>query len=233
MRDTVFVFDLDDTLTSERDYCLSGFLAVGQYLALRYQVQGFTETASTLLASGRRGMIFNEALDQLGFGELSPHIPELVEVYRDHIPSIVLYEDAEQVLRHLRSTGHPTAIITDGYLMAQRRKIAALGLDELVDYALCTDELGREHWKPSPVPYQRIMERFSTCCSQFVYVGDNPHKDFITARRLGWKTYQIQRPDAVHPHSPPTPDHAADQVITDLSRLLEPPEHPCVSTRKY
>jgi putative hydrolase of the HAD superfamily len=52
-------------------------------------------------------------------------------------------------------------------------------------------------------------------------VGDNPAKDFVTPRRLGWRTIQIIRDGAVHDPVPKDADHAADVQITSLDQLNE------------
>ena len=75
-----------------------------------------------------------------------------------------------------------TGIITDGYLVAQKRKVAALGLEQLVDYVVYSDEFGRDHWKPSSVPYLIMMKMTGCTGPDCSYVSDNPLKDFVTAK---------------------------------------------------
>lgn len=85
------VFDLDDTLFPERDYVLSGFRAVGAWVAEVCFVNGFSETAAQLFAEGCRGRIFDEALIALGLRPDQLLIDSLVTCYRNHSPDICLF----------------------------------------------------------------------------------------------------------------------------------------------
>lgn len=52
-----------------------------------------------------------------------------------------------------------------------------------------------------------------------VYVGDNPKKDFIGARKLGWYTIRIRRPHGEHNALEPEPGFEAHREITSLRDL--------------
>ena len=82
-----------------------------------------------------------------------------------------------------------------------------------------SDEYGRENWKPSPLPYLKVMELTGFQGYECVYVGDNPHKDFITAKKLSWLTVQIDRQDGEYSKNRPTPGYEADRTILSLTEL--------------
>lgn len=223
----VVVFDLDDTLYPERDYVLSGFSAVDQWLATHCGVAGFSERAQTLFSAGHRGRIFDTALAQLGQPVTPARIAELVDVYRQHDPTLRLFPDAETVLRQAASD-FQFALITDGYRLPQEKKITALNLTASIPCRIVTDALGREFWKPSLEPYRRVMAHYRGEAENYVYVADNPHKDFIGARRLGWKTVRVRRQGCEYSNYEPTPDEKADVDIPsllDLMPLLVPARH--------
>lgn len=223
----VIVFDLDDTLYPERDYVLSGFAAVDRWLVARCGVVGFFERAHALFSAGQRGRIFDEGLTQLGLPATPARIAELMDVYRQHEPALRLYSDADAVLQQF-AHGFQLALITDGYRLAQEKKIAALNLTARIPCCIVTDALGREFWKPSPEPYQRVMAHYGGQGEGYVYVADNPRKDFIGARRLGWKTVRIRRQGCEHSNYEPTPDERADVDISsllDLVPLMGPARH--------
>jgi putative hydrolase of the HAD superfamily len=100
---------------------------------------------------------------------------------------------------------------------SQRAKAEALGLPGRLDLLLFSDTLGVECRKPSPVPFRRVMEHFDAGASDCVYIGDNPIKDFIGARRLGWKTVRVRRPLGEHARAEPEPGYEADEEYADLS----------------
>jgi len=209
------VLDLDDTLYPEQSYNLSGFRAVGQYVAQRYNLTGFAEQCTDRYRAGARGNIFDQALQALG---ARLDVAELVAVYREHEPAIELFEDAVALLK--RVCGKlPLALLTDGYAAVQRRKVAALGIEEHFDALVYSDDEGREAWKPSPRPYRRVMDLLANKAEEFVYVGDNPSKDFVTARKLGWQTVMVCRPDAVHRMGAVAPGFEAEVCVASLTEL--------------
>lgn len=192
MKPTVLVFDLDDTLYSEREFVLSGFAAVDAWLAQRHGLAGFGAEATRLFEAGTRGRIFDEALRRLavdGAGELVPH---LVDVYRGHAPRISLLEEARWALQHFHGRLR-LGLITDGHAATQRNKFAALGVSRYFAHVVFTDDLGRANWKPSPLPFRDVMDRLGCAGDECVYVGDNPVKDFVAPNALGWLTVQIRR----------------------------------------
>lgn len=214
------VFDLDDTLYPEREFVLSGFAAVDAWLRNDQGITGFLEGASAEFDRGMRGDIFNRALRGLGRPEDPQLIRQMVEVYRDHPPQIRLFPDAEWALDYFARIC-PLALITDGYLQVQQRKVAALVLAPRLAAVVYSDTFGRAGWKPSPLPYEQIIRELKCAPSECAYVGDNSAKDFVTARRLHWLTIRVRRPGGEHFAVQLDRDHEADREISNL-RELEP-----------
>jgi putative hydrolase of the HAD superfamily len=213
-------FDLDDTLYPECDFVLSGFAAVDGWLRQTHSAQNFAVCAGKLYAAGRRGKIFDEALPLIGVEPTPGLVVKLVEIYRAHEPKLKLFPDAAEILGwaapHFR-----LALITDGYAEVQIRKIRALGLESIISCRIITDELGRSHWKPSPEPYRRVMAQYPGPADGYVYVADNPRKDFIGAKQLGWRTVRVRRPGGEHADYVPTEAEAPDGEITNLLSLRQ------------
>jgi putative hydrolase of the HAD superfamily len=214
----VVVFDLDDTLFPERQYVLSGFRAVDAWLEEAKGMRGFYGRATALFEAGSRGNIFDLALAESECSGDKTLIGELVRIYREHRPTLNLFEDARWAIDVFGAHG-PLGLISDGHLVAQQNKLAALNIGEAFQAVVFSDALGRDSWKPSPRPYQRIMELIAGAPSDFVYIADNPRKDFVTARRLGWGTIQIARRGGVHHGIAEAPEYRADAVITSLFAL--------------
>lgn len=212
------VFDLDDTLYPEHEYVLSGFQAVGEWIEEKYSIQNFFQVAEDFFLKGERGNIFNLALHELGTSNVEELVPKLVKVYREHSPDIALFEDARWALEHFRPL-KKLGIITDGYLVTQKNKVAALKIEDLFDIIIYTDEFGKEHWKPSETPYRKVMESLSFAGNECAYIADNPKKDFVTARALGWTTIHIRRPSGEYTHHVPAEGYEADKEISSLFEL--------------
>ena len=215
------IFDLDDTLYPESAYVLSGFRAVAGWCedTLQLPAAQALEALEDLFHQGVRGDTFDRLLGR--FDQPSHLVPEMVQVYRGHTPSIEAYPGVPSVLEQLGSR-YRMGLITDGYAEVQRKKLSALGLAAFFQAIVFSDDLGRACWKPAPEPFHRALELLETEPSDAVYVGDNPTKDFLGARRAGLATIQIQWPGAEYAHlSPATPEHAPDATIPAIGDLVQ------------
>ncbi|HNX04923.1 MAG TPA: HAD family hydrolase [Opitutales bacterium] len=186
------VFDLDDTLFPERDYFFSGILAAEQWIVPTHGINGFGEAARAAFLRGRRGHAFDEALDEIAPGRRDELMPGLLAAYRANKPKLVLQPDVRALLERMRPHAF-LALASDGRLQGQQDKVDALGLAPLFDHIRLTDSWGRDFWKPHP----RACEEVMTLCplgepSHYVFVGDNPAKDFHSPVRLGWRSIRVQ-----------------------------------------
>ena len=121
---TTVVFDLDDTLYDEIEYCRSGFAAVAEFLSEPPRMPPAESIFSSLwrhFTAGNRTKTFNAALDELDIDYDDRRIGELVNVYRSHIPNITLPRDSRDVLCELRAK-FTLALLTDGFLPGQGNK---------------------------------------------------------------------------------------------------------------
>lgn len=214
----VLVFDVDDTLFPEHEFVRSGFQAVGNWMLKKYSVPSFFEVAWKFFAEGKRGRIFNLTLEQLGVEYEPLMIQKLLQIYREHKPTISLYNDARWAIKYFKGYKQ-LGIITDGYLITQQNKVEALGIEANFDVIFYSDLYGRENWKPSPFPYLKVMELTRCQGAEYVYVGDNPRKDFVTAKKLNWMTVQICREGGEYSKVTPEKSHNSDFQIQSLLEL--------------
>lgn len=212
------VFDLDDTLYMEKEYVISGFQEVDLWVQRHCKVQGFFEKAIWLFNQGHRGHIFNEALELLNTDIEYETVLQMLKVYREHLPKIQLYPDALWALQYFGDKAI-IGLLTDGFLVTQRQKVKALDIGHYFKSIVYSDELGRDYWKPSPIPYIRMSMNMGINPKQSVYIGDNPQKDFITAKRLGWTTICVKRADNLYSGVSIDSDYLADYQISTLYEL--------------
>ncbi len=218
---TVVAFDLDDTLYDEIEYCRSGFTAVAESLADRPGAPASGRIFTALWGqfnAGNHIKTFNAALDELSIDYDEKRILELVNVYRNHVPKITLPEDSRSILVEL-SAKYVLALLTDGFLPAQRLKVQALGIEDYFDRIIYTEELGREFWKPSPAGFEKIMRDLNAKPENVVYIADNEKKDFIAPNRLGLSSVQLIRPARIHASSSQNSDSAAQHVTHHIRQL--------------
>ncbi|MEM8946012.1 MAG: HAD family hydrolase [Planctomycetota bacterium] len=214
----VLTLDIDDTIYLERDYARSGFRAIGQLVRERFGYASFGARCAEMLEQGERGNIFDQALRDADLPCDQGTILWLVEQYRAHRPSIVALPDAQTVLQSKRQL----AFISDGPLIAQQQKVDALGLARVSDTILLTDTWGRAYWKPHVRAFETVQRRFPYA-KGFVYVGDNPTKDFYGPKSLGWQTVRIRRPGGLHYDAPNRVDCLPDCEIGSLCELASLP----------
>jgi len=112
-------------------------------------------------------------------------VETLVMIYRTHEPSLFPFGDVLPALIQLREAGVRTGLVTDGNATVQFNKIHALNLRPHLDALTCTDVLGREHWKPSRVPFDVVLDLLDVNPREAAYVGDDPRKDFIAPNAMG------------------------------------------------
>ena len=213
----LYVFDLDDTLYLERDYVKSGFKAVQKWLESKKYCLDFFDEAWDLFCSGVRKEIFDLVLEKndMDLEPLSKQqlIFKMVEIYRKHSPDIRFSEDTVDCFEHIRAL-HDIALITDGNKYSQWSKIQSLGIDMMIETIFVTDRWGKAFWKPNPYAY--VLAQKGRSPKECIYIGDNPHKDFIAPQRLGWQpSVRIKRDGALH-ESVATPDGCIE-----ISSLLE------------
>ena len=212
------LFDLDDTLYPQRRFLFSGFAAVARRLATTFDIDA--EAALRTLVQAYRSTDRGHELEHvIATFRLPVAVSTLVQVMREHAPSLRLRPSTWRTLRQLRDTWS-LAIVTNGMPDIQRRKIAALGLDSLVDTIVYASEHGSGAGKPDREPFIEALRRLRLDPSQAVFVGDDERNDIGGAAACGlatihtvqWRSIaQIDvdvRPDTVVHHIADVPAHA-------------------------
>lgn len=184
------IFDMDDTLYSEKDYVRSGYAQIAKYLnqpeaaeKLWYYFEQKQPAIDMYLAETGRMNLKNECL----------------KIYRHQMPEIQLYKGVAQMLVRLSEQSKKLGIITDGRVEGQENKIAALGLKKLVDDIIITDALGGiEFRKPNEAAFRLMQEKWQLPFKKMIYIGDNPQKDFIAPEKLGMQSMYFCNPDGLY-----------------------------------
>lgn len=216
MDNIVIAFDLEDTLYNEISFLKSGYQAVADYLSSTF---GLTNIYIEMWDSYQSGVkdVFQKIVD-----EKIQNIDKavLIDIYRFHKPRIKLNEDVKSVLVRLRNRHH-LALITDGRPRTKRNIINALGLSDYFDWAnvYISDEVG--HLKTAPYSFEKIMETYPDC--QYIYVGDNPAKDFLAPNKLGWITVcLLDNGQNIHPQDfSLAAEYLPQHIIKDITELLD------------
>lgn len=179
------VFDLDDTLYGERDYVHSALDFVGQLVAQLYGLAAATSELRRLHSAGDPAPLQTLWSDQALPAEA---LADCIAAMRAHRPKITLRDDAKAVIAALASRGIQWSILTDGRSVTQRQKIKALGLDRKASRIYISQERGVA--KPALAAFTQIERDFCDIM-KFLYVADNPAKDFSAPNELGWMTFML------------------------------------------
>ena len=196
----VIVFDLDDTLYDEVDFVRSGFLEISEYLGdkkyFEFMWDEFRENGS--------GKVFNKLIDKFN---IKIPLNKLIEIYRFHFPKISLPKESKELLKFAKIS----ALITDGHYITQQNKYKALNLD--INFPVFTDFYHTK--KPELKPFQMVMDKYPN--EKYIYISDNPKKDFFAPKELGWGTIRYKNPNGIYKDI----ENNADIEVTSRSEILE------------
>lgn len=182
----VVVFDLDDTLYDEIDFVKSGFLEVSDYL----KNPEYYEFMMNIFEKEGSGKVFNKLIDAFS---LDVNIQKLIEVYRFHKPKIELSKESHDLLEF--SKRFQLSLISDGHYITQSNKFDSLDLKKYIENPIFTDFYNTS--KPNEKAF-KIVEDIFTEEHEFVYVSDNPKKDFIAPHSLGWKSIRYKNSNGIY-----------------------------------
>lgn len=214
----VIVFDLDDTLYDEINFVKSGFKEVSKYFLYKYNLdyESFYNFAFYNLKKYGRGKVFDEVLKHFHI-YTKTNIKKAISIYRTHKPDINLPEETLNVLNFFIKKNIPIFIVTDGNKIVQNNKIEALKLREYIKKDFITYRYGLKYSKPSTYCFEKIAILEKVNYSDIVYVGDNPNKDFINIKKLGFRTIRIKKgmfADIVKSY-----EYEAELIIKELEDL--------------
>jgi putative hydrolase of the HAD superfamily len=175
-KNTIVVFDLDDTLYNELDYLKSAYKSIAKHL----EPINWRALYSSMFSLHRCNMnVFEQVANKYKTNTLT-----LVQMYREHKPDIVLFEGVLDLFKAIKTNNGSIGILTDGRSHTQRAKLESLNILDFIDKIIISEEIGSE--KPSILNYRAIEDDFVGF--QYYYIADNLKKDFVTPNFLGWKT---------------------------------------------
>lgn len=181
LSDSTVVFDLDDTLYQEVDYQESGYNAISDLCFLLYKKDVSKEIER---AVDDNADVLSSVCDFLNLSEDSKE--SFLWIYRLHEPNIKLSNEVKECISKISRKANYKAIISDGREVSQRRKLCSLGID---DWPAFISETWGEV-KPGKKRFAHVMTSMPSL--NYIYIGDNVKKDFITPNELGWITVGIK-----------------------------------------
>lgn len=195
-----FVFDLDNTLYDESLFVLGGTSYVIAWIANQFSInQKYLHSVmDSIMENYPRGEWYQRLLERLRIPYSEKVLSKMISIYRNHVPNLRLYKDAENFLESIRwlrekRNGIKIALISDGLIHVQESKVKALGLRKIMDECIFTWEKGSEFQKPHKWAFESIESRTGTSGKLCCYFGDDQSKDFFAPRELGWQSVCLLR----------------------------------------
>lgn len=189
----VIIFDLDDTLYSEKEYVKSGYKKIAE---------AFPQIKDMDKKLWEEFECKHNAIDEVlkKEGKFSAETKEkCLEIYRSHYPSIKPYQGIIALLTSLHKDGKHIGMITDGRPLGQQKKIEALGIKDFFEKIIITDELGGiEYRKPNVHSFLMMKEYFNADYCDMAYIGDNIKKDFVAPNALGMISIFFDNPEGLY-----------------------------------
>jgi putative hydrolase of the HAD superfamily len=122
----------------------------------------------------------------------------------------------------------PLGIVSDGDPKIQAAKLAALDLAPAFSVVVWSDDHGRAHRKPDPLPFQLAAQGLGVPPDTIVYIGDRPAKDVAGAAGAGMHSMRVRTGEWVEA---PDDDRALgsyDSVIDAIAAITalidDPPD---------
>ena len=201
----VIVYDLDDTLYDEIDFVKSGFIEISEYLGDK----NYFEFMWNEFKQNGSGKVFNKLIEKF---DIKISLNKLIEIYRFHKPNITLPN--KELLKFDK-----IALITDGHYITQKNKFDSLGLEKYINFPVFTDFYHTK--KPELKPFEMVMNKYPN--EEYIYISDNPKKDFFAPKKLGWKTLRFKNPKGIYKDIKNNADvevYSRDEILEYLNETI-------------
>jgi len=149
--------------------------------------------------------------------KLNVSLNKLIEIYRFHKPLITLPKDTKKILDFTKN--FETALISDGNYITQQNKFFALNLNSYIKFPIFTDFYHTK--KPELKAFKMVMDKFPN--EKYIYVSDNPKKDFIAPKKLNWFTIRFKNPNGIYKDIKNNADvevYSREEILDKLKELL-------------
>ncbi|MCX7877744.1 MAG: TIGR02253 family HAD-type hydrolase [Ignavibacteria bacterium] len=214
------IFDLDNTLV---DFMRMKHNAVEA--AIKAMIDSGLDYPDTLIRE-KIDEIYNEkGIEyQQVFDNLLQYFLGKVD-YKILSAAIVAYRTAREAelntypkviptLIQLIKMGIKLGVVSDAPSREAWLRLSYIGLHHIFDAIVTFDDSGER--KPSPVPFNLLLERLGVKAENALMIGDWAERDVVGAKSVGMKTAFARYGDTFN-----TEVHDADYEINDVSEIIE------------
>lgn len=203
---TLVMIDLDNTLI-DRDAAFR--LGVTEFLAAHRLPAEDVDWVMGVDASGyaTRSTVAQAIIERYPVGLEED---EVIAFLRRGARELARIEPATaEALREVRAAGHQVVIVTNGAVSQQTGKVAAAGLDRLVDATVVSEGVGFR--KPEPGIFHAAAAAVGASLDHAWMIGDRDEADILGAHGLGLRSVWLHLGREWAP-TEYAPTHIADTV---------------------
>ena len=216
----VAIFDLDNTLTDFKrmkenavDAAVEAMLDAGLVFSPEEVKDKIYEVYD------EKGIefqyVFDDVLkDLLGRVDYKIQAAGIVAYRRAREASLVLYPHVKVSLIELLKRGLKVAVVSDAPRQEAWLRLCYLQLHHIFDFVVTFDDTGVR--KPSPIPFNRVLDHFDIKPGEALMVGDWPERDISGAGEVGIVTVFARYGNVFG-----TKESDADYQINDIIEIIE------------
>jgi putative hydrolase of the HAD superfamily len=115
----------------------------------------------------------------------------------------------------LKMRGYRIGVITDGLSVKQWEKLIRLGLEDVFDSVVVSEDVGVE--KPDPVIFKQACDAMGVKPKECIYVGDRLDTDVVGANGVGMLSVRLLRGK----YKDARPDNLQQQPRFEIQKLDE------------
>ncbi|MDP9023872.1 MAG: HAD-IA family hydrolase [Candidatus Eremiobacteraeota bacterium] len=222
------LFDLDDTLHDDTLAYKSAAEEVAWEVAAEHgidalklknayiaQAEGFWKQLDASSLSKKlesiRAELWRAALIEVGIHDEVAARQAAVNYNRYRKKYFKLFPGAVDLLRMLRTRDVKLGLVTNGFSVTHREKIALLQIGEYFDAIFIADEVGMI--KPDPLLFAHACQKLERAPAVSAMVGDRYERDIRGAQRAGLFTVWMNIHGATLPPDAPAPGATVDTIV--------------------
>ena len=99
---------------------------------------------------------------------------------------LATYPHTRKTLIKLKERGLKLGIVSDAPVKQAWLRLAELNLTDFFDVVIALEKKGK--MKPHSMPFRKALGELKLKPEEILFVGDNPHRDILGAKKLGMKT---------------------------------------------
>jgi len=216
----LIIFDIDNTLTDfirMKDASIDAAIDAMIDAGLMFPPERINEEIYRIYEEEgiEYQKVFNQLLLNL-IGEVDYKMlaAGIVGYRRAREASLVLYPHVKVTLIELMKRGLKLAVISDAPRQEAWLRLCYLQLHHMFDIVLTHEDTGE--YKPSPAPFELVLERMGIAPEDAMMIGDWPERDIVGASELGIRTVFARYGDTFG-----TETSGANYEIDDIFRLVD------------